>query len=83
MPVTQRWFDQTLGISGKDMTLEPIATLEFVLPSQWFGGGDTAKWLGRPAIDLQVAYEKNWSNVPGATFNAWYIGPVLKLGWRF
>lgn len=81
--LTQRWFDQTFGISQQDFTAEPIATLEYVLPSRWFGGGDTAGWLGRPALDFQVAYEKNWSNVSSAAFSAWYIGPILKLGWRF
>ena len=81
--MTQRWFDQIAAISQRNLTLEPILTLEYVLPSQWFGSDQAAGWLGRPALDFQVAYEKNWSNVSGATFNAWYIGPVLKLGWRF
>lgn len=83
VPITHRWFDRTLGISEEDTTVEPIAVIEFVFPSEWFGGREMATKIGRPALDLQIAYEKNWSTVPGFSFDAWYIGPVLKLGWRF
>ena len=79
----RRAFDAYYGFSQEDWLLEPILTLEFVLPASWFGSNQTAAWLGRPAIDFQVAYEKNWSNLPAANFETWHAGVALKLGWRF
>jgi hypothetical protein len=79
----RRAFDSYYGFSQEDWLLEPIVTLEFVLPEAWFGSATTATWLGRPAIDFQVAYEKNWSNLPSANFGIWHLGGALKLGWRF
>ena len=38
---------------------------------------------GRPALDFQVAYERNWSNVPASNYEVWHLGGALKLGWRF
>ena len=42
-----------------------------------------AALLGRPAIDFQMAYERNWSNSPTFDYSAWHVGAALKLGWRF
>ena len=53
-----RTFDPYLGFTENEWFLEPIATLEFVLPSAWFGSDRNATLLGRPAIDLQMAYEQ-------------------------
>jgi len=39
--------------------------------------------FGRPAIDLQMAYEQNWSNIAAFTYGAMHVGAALKLGWRF
>ena len=71
------------GISEQDFFLQPILTLEYVLPSAWFGSERTASLVGRPALDFQVAYERNWSNVPAFDFSTWYAGAALKMGWRF
>ena len=64
--------------------LEPIRTLEFVLPRAWFGsdrnGGDCS--AGRPSIS-RLAYEKNWSHQPAFNYSAWHVGVAMKLGWRF
>jgi hypothetical protein len=79
----RRAFDSYYGFSQEDWLIEPIVTLEFVLPEAWLGSSNTAMWLGRPAIDFQVAYEKNWSNLPSANFGIWHLGGALKLGWRF
>lgn len=79
----RRAFDSYYGFSQEDWLVEPIVTLEFVLPEAWFGSPATAKWLGRPALDFQVAYEKNWSNLPAGNFGALYVGAALKVGWRF
>ena len=57
---------------------EPIVTLEFVLPASWFGSAANAAIVGRPAIDVQVAYEKNWSNLGAANYEVWHVGAALK-----
>ena len=54
-----------------------------MLPSAWFGSDRNATLLGRPALDFQVAYERNWSNVPAFDYSLWYVGIALKVGWRF
>jgi hypothetical protein len=71
------------GFAEEDWLLQPIATLEFVLPSAWFGSDRNAALFGRPALDFQMAYERNWSNVPTFDFSAWHVGVALKMGWRF
>jgi hypothetical protein len=78
-----RTFDPYLGFTENEWFLEPIATLEFVLPSAWFGSDRNATLFGRPAIDLQMAYEQNWSNIAAFTYGAMHVGAALKLGWRF
>jgi hypothetical protein len=78
-----RTFDPYLGFTENEWFLEPIATLEFVLPSAWFGSDRNATLFGRPAIDLQMAYERNWSNIEAFSFAVWHVGAALKLGWRF
>lgn len=81
--VMRRWFDPYLGFNEAEWFIEPIATLEFVLPAAWFGSDRNARLFGRPAIDLQMAYEQNWSNNPVFSYSAWHVGAALKLGWRF
>lgn len=81
--VERRAFDSYLGFAQEDWFIEPILTLEFVLPERWFGSSSTAAMFGRPAIDFQVAYEKNWSNLASANYEVWHVGAALKLGWRF
>ncbi|HMK00361.1 MAG TPA: hypothetical protein VK552_13675 [Reyranella sp.] len=78
-----RTFDPYLGFTENEWFLEPIVTLEFVLPSAWFGSERKATLFGRPAIDLQMAYEQNWSNIAAFTYGAMHVGAALKLGWRF
>lgn len=78
-----RAFDSVNDFSQKDWFIEPIATLEFVIPSAWFGADRNAVILGRPSLDIQADYEKNWSNLDAANFNVWNAGVTLKLGWRF
>jgi hypothetical protein len=81
--IMRRWFDPYLGFNEAEWFIEPIATLEFVLPAAWFGSDRNARMFGRPAIDLQMAYEQNWSNIPAFSYSAWHVGAALKLGWRF
>ena len=81
--VMRRIFDPYLGFNEAEWFIEPIATLEFVLPASWFGSDRNARLFGRPAIDLQMAYEQNWSNIPAFSYSAWHVGAALKLGWRF
>jgi hypothetical protein len=79
----RRWFDPYQGVNEAEWFIEPIATLEFVLPESWFGSARNATLFGRPAIDLQMAYEQNWSNIPAFSYSAWHVGAAHKLGWRF
>ena len=80
----RRVFDSYQGGGAEeDWLLQPIATLEFVFPSAWFGSDRNASLIGRPAIDFQMAYERNWSNVPAFDYSAWHVGVALKMGWRF
>jgi hypothetical protein len=80
----RRGFDSVQGgPAEEDWFLQPIVTLEYVLPSAWFGSDRNATLLGRPALDFQAAYERNWSNAPAFDYSAWHVGAALKLGWRF
>jgi hypothetical protein len=78
--MTQRWFDQIGGFSQRSFLLEPAGTLEYVMPDAWFGGN--AALFGRPALDLQVAFERNWSNLSPFTASVWFVGFAFKFGWR-
>ena len=73
--------DPVLG--DEDWFIEPIATLEFVLPASWFGSDANAALIGRPAIDFQVAYERNWSTLAVFNYEQWTVGAAVKFGWRF
>ena len=79
----RRGFQSVGSFAREDVLLEPIFTLEYVMPEAWFGSARTATLLGRPALDFQVSYENNWSNLPAATYNIWRVGVVLKAGWNF
>jgi hypothetical protein len=83
MPITRRWFDTLNGIDRRNLTIEPTGVVEYVIPSGWLGGVDTARMAGNPAVDFFVGAERNWSNVSGAAYTQWRIGLVLKTGWRF
>ena len=66
----RRGFDFYQGFADEDWFIEPIATLEFVLPSRWFGSDANAALIGRPALDFQVAYERNWSTLAAFNYDA-------------
>jgi len=83
VPITRRWFDTINGVDQRNLTIEPTGIVEYVIPSGWLGGADTARMAGNPAIDFFVGAERNWSNVSGAAYTQWRIGLVLKTGWRF
>ena len=83
LPITRRWFDMFNDVSQRNLTLEPTAVLEYVIPSGWLGGANAARMLGNPAIDFVAGVERNWSNLSPATYTQWRVGVVLKTGWRF
>src|SRR5262249_22224243 len=58
LDITQRWYDST---AAHELTVMPIGVVEYVLPDRWLGGGDSARWFGRPAVDFLVSYERNWA----------------------
>ena len=83
VPITRRWFEMFNDVSQRNLTLEPTAVLEYVIPSGWLGGANAARMLGTPAIDFVAGVERNWSNLSQATYTQWRVGVVLKTGWRF
>jgi hypothetical protein len=83
MPITRRWFDTINGVSQRNLTWEPTGVVEYVIPADWLGGADMARWSGNPAIDLVAGVERNWSNVSGREYTQWRAGLVFKTGWRF
>jgi hypothetical protein len=79
-----RWYDpDSVGQRSRDLEAMPIATLEYVIPPSFLGGDKIARFLGRPALDMQGSHLKVWSTVPGATFNQWEARAAIKMGWRF
>jgi hypothetical protein len=80
LDITQRWYDSS---AARELTVEPIGVIEYVVPDQWLGGGDAARWFGRPAVDFLVSYERNWANFPQGTYTQWVAGLVFKAGWRY
>ncbi|HMD63771.1 MAG TPA: hypothetical protein VKF83_07360 [Stellaceae bacterium] len=83
MPITRRWFDTIGAVSQRNLTVEPTGVVEYVIPGDWLGGADVARWAGNPAVDFVVGVERNWSNVSVATYTQWRAGIVFKTGWRF
>jgi hypothetical protein len=82
-PITRRWFNTLDQLSQRDVTVEPVGVLEFIIPSDWLGGPRGAGMLGNPAVDLLGFHEQNWSTAPGFAYGQWLAGIVLKAGWRF
>ena len=79
-----RWYEPTsAGFSGRDLEALPIATLEYTIPSVFFGGDNVATMLGRPALDFQSSYLKVWSTFPGVTYDQFDAAVAIKVGWRF
>ena len=83
MPITRRWYDTIGGISQRNLTWEPTGVVEYVIPGDWLGGTDRARWAGNPAIDFVAGLERNWSNTTGREYTQWRVGLVFKTGWRF
>jgi hypothetical protein len=80
LDIMQRWYDSN---AAHELTVLPIGILEYVVPDRWLGGGDAARWFGRPAIDFLISYERNWANFSQGTYTQWVAGLVFKAGWRF
>src|SRR6516162_10092092 len=83
MPITGRWFDTTDGINQRNLTIEPAGVLEYVIPSTWLGGADSARLLGHPAIDFFAMMKRNWSNLSAAAYTQYRARIFFKTGWRF
>ena len=79
--VTRRLFDSVNAVAQKNLTLEPVASLQYQIPESWLGGADTARWLGRPRIDLFAGVEQNWSNVFTGQFTRVYAGMAFRTLW--
>lgn len=83
LPVTRRWFDALDGINERDVTVDPVGVLEYIIPDNWLGGPGTARMFGNPAVDFLGFHERNWSTAAGFEYGQWLAGVVLKFGWRF
>ena len=83
MPIERRWFETLDGVGQRDLTWIPTGVVEYVIPSDWLGGVDLARWAGNPAIDFVAGVERNWSNISAAAYTQWRVGLVFKTGWRF
>jgi hypothetical protein len=79
--MTRRFFESIGGVSQRNFTMEPVAALQYQIPEGWLGGADTARWLGRPRIDLFAGVEQNWSNVFSGQFTRVYAGIAFKALW--
>ncbi|MFO1115957.1 MAG: hypothetical protein U1E28_09765 [Beijerinckiaceae bacterium] len=79
-----RWFDRNKdGFRARESEIQPIATISFVIPSEWLGGERIAEILGHPTLNLQGSYLKAWSNVPDGGFAQWKGVSALRFGWTF
>jgi hypothetical protein len=79
-----RWFDPgSAGFPRRDWDAQPIATLEYAIPAAVFGAPETADFFGRPALDFQTSFDRNWSNLPLRNYHQWTASAVIKTGWRF
>jgi hypothetical protein len=83
MPIERRWFETLNAVSQRDLTWIPTGVVEYVIPVDWHGGPDAARWRGNPAIDFVAGLERNWSNTSGREYTQWRVGIVFKTGWRF
>ncbi|WGJ14310.1 hypothetical protein QEV83_16940 [Methylocapsa sp. D3K7] len=81
--VISRWFDSNAGFSRRDWEAQPIATLEYIIPTSLFGAPETADFFGRPALDFQTSFDRNWSNLSLRNYHQWTASAVIKTGWRF
>lgn len=83
MPIEHRWFETLDGVSQRDLTWIPTGVIEYVIPVEWHGGPDAARWRGNPAIDFVAGLERNWSNISRLEYTQWRVGLVFKTGWNF
>jgi hypothetical protein len=82
--VIGRWFDANFsGFERRDWQAQPILTLEYVVPTAVFGAAKVADFFGRPALDLQTSFVRNWSNITFRNYTQWTASAVIKTGWRF
>ena len=79
-----RWFDpNSVGFSGRDWEVLPVATVEYVIPASLFGSEKIANAFGRRALDFQASYLRVWSNSVSASFGQFATSATIKAGWRF
>jgi hypothetical protein len=56
-PITRRWFNG----ASRDLTVDPVGVLEYIIPANWVGGPRGTAILGNPSVDFLVFHERNWS----------------------
>ena len=83
MPITRRWFDTISDVSQRNLTLEPTAVLEYVIPGDWLGGADAARMAGQSGHRLRRRGGAKLVEFIAAAYTQWRAGLVFKTGWRF
>jgi hypothetical protein len=78
-PITRRWFNG----ASRDLTVEPVVVLEYIVPADWIGGPRGVAILGNPSVDFLLFHERNWSTDSSLEYGQWLAGIVFKAGWRF
>ena len=81
--IDRRFDSNGVGFFRRDTEVQPIVTLEYVIPSALFGVPEIASIFGRPALDFQTSFVRNWSNLSIRDYSQWTASIVLKTGWRF
>ena len=62
----RRWFDEFQGLSQRNLTWEPTGVVEYVIPGDWLGGADAARWRGNPAMTSSPGWRETGRTYPGA-----------------
>jgi hypothetical protein len=89
--VTRLFYDRDNGFERHDWLWSPILTTKYVPPLRWFKranendvqANDRRTRLGQPTLLLQLAFSQLSSNLAGAQFHQWTLGPTLNVAWSF
>jgi len=68
---------------GRDLEALPVATVEYAIPSSFFGGDKVATMLGTTALDFKASYFEVWSTFHNLNFNQLDCAGAIRVGWRF
>jgi hypothetical protein len=89
--VSRLFYDRNSGSVRRDWLWSPILTSKYIPPLRCFQranenedqANDRRTRLGDPTLLLQLAFSQLSSNVAGAQFHQWTLGPTLNAAWSF